>query len=126
VPETPGPTDPLIGDLRRAGLLALLVLHYVGRAPSYGSHLIEQIGALTGGALAVSSNIMYPLLRGLEEQGLVVGEWEHADRQTRRFYRLTPSGEVERHRLADELAPRMERIERSIHAIRSEVLGPDR
>jgi len=28
--------DPLIGDLRRAGLLPLLVLHYLSAAPRYG------------------------------------------------------------------------------------------
>jgi PadR family transcriptional regulator PadR len=124
VPDTQGPTDPLIGDLRRAGLLSLLVLHYIARRPSYGSQLIEQIGVLTEGALAVNPNTMYPLLRGLEAQGHVIGEWEHAERHTRRFYRLTPSGEAERARLAGELAPRIERIARSIAAIHAEVLGP--
>jgi hypothetical protein len=36
--------DPLIGDLRRAGLLSLLVLHYIAREQSYGNRLIERIG----------------------------------------------------------------------------------
>ena len=116
------PTDPLVGDLRRAGLLALLVLHYVGREPSYGNQLIERIEELTQGALTVNPNTMYPLLRSLEERGLVAGEWEQPDRRSRRFYRITPDGEAERTRLAAELEPRMERIARSIRAIRKEVL----
>src|SRR5918995_4564462 len=82
-------TDPLIGDLRRAGVPPLLVLHYVGQAPSYGNQLIERIEALTGGALTVNPNTMYPLLRSLEAQGLVAGEWEHPERRSRRFYRAT-------------------------------------
>jgi len=115
-------TDPLVGDLRRAGLLPLLVLHYVSGEPSYGNQLIDRIEALTDGALTVNPNTMYPLLRSLEARGLVAGEWEQPDRRSRRFYRITAEGEAERARLAAELAPRMERIARSIRAIRNEVL----
>jgi DNA-binding PadR family transcriptional regulator len=117
-----GSGDPLIGDLRRAGLLPLLVLHYVEREPSYGNQLIERIAALTSGALAVNPNTMYPLLRALETQGLVEGAWEHPERRSRRFYRITEAGAAERARLAGELRPRLDRIARSIDAIRAEAL----
>jgi PadR family transcriptional regulator, regulatory protein PadR len=116
------PPDPLIGDLRRAGLLPLLVLHYIALDPSYGNRLIERIQELTDGALTVNPNTMYPLLRSLEERGLVTGEWEHPERRSRRYYRVTPAGEAERDRLTAELEPRLARIERSIGAIRREVL----
>ena len=115
--------DPLIGDLRRAGLLPLLVLHYVGNEPSYGNQLIERIADLTHGALAVNPNTMYPLLRSLEAQGFASGEWEHPERRSRRFYRITDAGRAERDRLADELGPRLDRIVRSIASIRAEVLS---
>jgi PadR family transcriptional regulator PadR len=117
-----GTTDPLIGDLRRAGLLALLVLHYIAREPSYGNQLIDRIAGLTDGALAVNPNTMYPLLRSLEERRLIAGEWEHPERRSRRYYRITSAGEAERRQLAAELEPRLERIGRSIRAIRNEVL----
>jgi PadR family transcriptional regulator, regulatory protein PadR len=123
-PGGAGSTDPLIGDLRRAGLLPLLVLHLTATEPSYGNQLIERIAALTAGALAVNPNTMYPLLRSLEAQGLVAGEWEHPERRSRRFYRLTPAGQAERERLSAELGPRLDRIARSIETIRAEVLGP--
>ena len=73
VAELPVSGDPLIGDLRRAGLLPLLVLHYMFAEACYGNQLMERIGELTGGALAVNPNTMYPLLRSLEAQGLVAG-----------------------------------------------------
>ena len=120
-PERSAP-EPLIGDLRRAGLLPLLVLHYVGMTPAYGNQLMERIAELTGGALVVNPNTMYPLLRSLEARGLIHGEWEHPERRTRRFYRCTADGEAERARLAGELGPRLDRIARSIEAIRAEVL----
>jgi DNA-binding PadR family transcriptional regulator len=118
-----GSGDPLIGDLRRAGLLPLLVLHYASAEPAYGNRLIEQIAALTGGALHVNPNTMYPLLRSLEEQGFVAGQWEHPERRSRRFYRITEAGEEERRRLAGELGPRLDRIAASIQAMREELLG---
>ena len=119
----PGTTDPLVGDLRRAGLLPLLVLHYVAREPAYGNQLMDRIAELTHGALVVNPNTMYPLLRAMETDGLLVGDWEHPDRRSRRFYRITPAGEAARERLAAELGPRLDRIVRSIDALRAEVLG---
>jgi PadR family transcriptional regulator PadR len=121
--DTPIAGDPLIGDLRRAGLLPLLVLHYISSEACYGNQLIERISRLTGGALAVNPNTMYPLLRSLEAQGLAAGEWEHPERRSRRFYRITEAGRAERARLAAELGPRLDRIVRSIDAIRAEVLA---
>ena len=121
-PARPGGTDPLIGDLRRAGLLPLLVLHFVSEEPSYGNQLMDRIGALTAGALAVNPNTMYPLLRSLEAEGHIAGEWEHPERRSRRFYRITATGRGELERLAGELRPRLDRIAASIDAIRAEVL----
>ena len=121
--ELPIAGDPLIGDLRRAGLLPLLVLHYISVEACYGNQLIERIGALTGGALAVNPNTMYPLLRSLEAQGFAAGAWEHPERRSKRFYRITDAGRAERARVVCELAPRLDRISRSIDAIRAEVLG---
>jgi PadR family transcriptional regulator PadR len=123
VAEPPISGDPLIGDLRRAGLLPLLVLHYISDEACYGNQLIDRIGALTGGALAVNPNTMYPLLRSLEAQGLVAGAWEHPERRSKRYYRITEAGRAERARLAAEIRPRLDRIARSIDAIRGEVLG---
>jgi PadR family transcriptional regulator, regulatory protein PadR len=121
-PRGRGPADPLIGDLRRAGLLPLLVLHFVAREPAYGNQLMERIAELTHGALVVNPNTMYPLLRTLEEQGLVEGSWEHPERRSRRFYAITAAGDRERERLTLELAPRLDRIARSIESIRAEIL----
>lgn len=119
----PARHDPLLGELRRHGLLPLLVLHFLAGGPSYGNQLMERVSELTGGLVAVNPNTMYPLLRSLEAQGLAAGEWEHPERRSRRFYRITAAGRAERERLAGELGPRLDGIARSIDAIRAEVLG---
>ena len=118
----PGSADPLIGDARRAGLLPLIVLHYVAREPCYGNQLIERISRLSAGALAVNPNTMYPLLRSLESRGLIAGAWEHPGRRTRRFYRITPAGEGERRRLVELLEPRLDAMVLTIDVIRRELL----
>jgi DNA-binding PadR family transcriptional regulator len=116
-----GSQDPLIGEMRRAGLLRLLVLHFLRDEPSYGGRLMESVGEVSGGLIAVNPNTMYPLLRELEADGLVAGEWEHPERRSRRFYGLTPEGEAERRRLAAELGPRLEAVAASVETIRAEL-----
>jgi DNA-binding PadR family transcriptional regulator len=113
--------DPLVAELRRAGLLPMLVLHFLGKGPSYGNQLIERVSEVTGGLVAVNPNTMYPLLRSLEGRGLIAGQWEHPERRSRRFYRLTPDGEAERARLAHEMAPHLDAVARSVDLIRSEI-----
>jgi DNA-binding PadR family transcriptional regulator len=117
----PGTADPLVGELRRAGLLRLLVLHFCAEGPCYGNQLMERIAELTGGLVAVNPNTMYPLLRALESEGLVAGEWEHPERRSRRFYRLTEAGEAERAELASGVAAALDRVAGSIEALRAEL-----
>jgi DNA-binding PadR family transcriptional regulator len=119
----PGSSDPLVGGLRKAGLLRLLVLHLLGQGPSYGNQLMERVGELTGGLVGVNPNTMYPLLRALEAEGLVAGEWEHPERRSRRFYRLTQTGAQERDRLVSEIAPRLDELALAVERLRGELLG---
>ena len=122
-PAAPAKGDPLLAELRRAGLLPMLVLHFLGGGPSYGNQLMERVSEVTGGLVAVNPNTMYPLLRSLEGRGLIFGEWEHPERRSRRFYRLTEEGEAERERLAAEIMPHLDAVARSVDLIRTEIGG---
>ncbi|MCW2985140.1 MAG: PadR family transcriptional regulator, partial [Conexibacter sp.] len=114
-----GSADPLAGELRRAGVLPLLVLHLLAGGPSYGTALTERIETLSRGLIAVNPNTMYPLLRRLEADGLVAGEWEHPERRSRRFYRLTEAGEAERARLAEAVGPRLDAVAAALADIKT-------
>ena len=122
-PTGPGSGDPLLAGLRKAGLLRLLVLHLLRDGPSYGNQLMDRVGELTGGLIAVNPNTMYPLLRALEADGFVAGEWEHPERRSRRFYRLTQAGACECDRLASELGPRLDELAAAVDLIRHQLLG---
>jgi PadR family transcriptional regulator PadR len=120
-PAGPGGGDPIAAEMRRSGLLRLLVLHFAAREPCYGNQLMDRISELTAGALSVNPNTMYPLLRALESEGLLSGEWEHPERRSRRFYRITPAGRTERARLAESMGPRLDAVAASIERIRAEL-----
>jgi PadR family transcriptional regulator PadR len=115
--------DPFTGGLRRREVLPLLVLHLIAKGPSYGNQLMERIGEMTAGVLSVNPNTMYPLLRQLEERGLIQGEWEHPERRTRRYYSLTADGRAEYERLVDEVRPFLDSVRTSIDEIVREVYG---
>lgn len=121
-PARRGP-DPFTGGLRRREVLPLLVLHLIGRGPSYGNQLMERIGAMTAGVLSVNPNTMYPLLRQLESRGLIEGQWEHPERRSRRFYTLTAAGEEEYRKLVGEVRPFLDSVKSSIDEIVREVYG---
>ena len=87
-----GSADPLVAELRRAGLLPLLVLHFLGGGASYGNALMERVAGATNGLIAVNPNTMYPLLRRLESQGLLDSEWREEEKRKKRFYVLSPGG----------------------------------
>jgi PadR family transcriptional regulator, regulatory protein PadR len=99
------------------------VLHYIAEGPSYGNQLMERISAVTEGVLSVNPNTMYPLLRQLEERGLIEGKWEHPERRSRRYYSLTSAGGEEYERLVAEVRPFLESTARSIREIVREVYG---
>ena len=97
------------------------MLHFVAQGPTYGNQLMERISELTAGAVAVNPNTMYPLLRTLEADGHIAGEWEHPERRSRRFYRATDAGTDERARLRDQVGALLDRLAGSIDALREEL-----
>jgi PadR family transcriptional regulator, regulatory protein PadR len=115
--------DPFVGELRRRQILPLLVLHIINEGPSYGNQLMERIGAMTAGVLSVNPNTMYPLLRRLEDRGLIEGQWEHPERRSRRYYSLTEEGQAEYASLVEEVRPFLDSIKSSIDEIVREVYG---
>ena len=74
-------------ELRR-GCLVVAVLAEL-RAERYGYTLRK---ALADRGLEIDEGTLYPLLRRLESQGLLVSEWREEDKRNKRFYRLSPDG----------------------------------
>jgi PadR family transcriptional regulator PadR len=79
--------DNLRLELRR-GCLVVAVLAQL-HTELYGYALRK---ALADRGLAIDENTLYPLLRRLEGQGLLVSQWREEEKRNKRFYRLSPAG----------------------------------
>src|SRR6202171_4232143 len=84
-------------ELRR-GCLIVAVLAQL-RAEQYGYTLRK---SLAEDGLAIDEGTLYPLLRRLESQGLLVSQWREEDKRNKRFYRLSGAGEQILRQLLDE------------------------
>ena len=79
--------DVLAGHLQelRRGTIVVACLATL-RTPGYGYALLE---TLAGAGFGVDANTLYPLLRRLEKQGLLVAEWNTDESRPRKFYRTS-------------------------------------
>src|ERR1700693_444393 len=76
-------------ELRR-GCLILAVLAQL-KTEHYGYALRK---TLAGRGMEIDENTLYPLLRRLESQGLLVSQWREEDKRNKRFYRLSADGKL--------------------------------
>jgi PadR family transcriptional regulator PadR len=94
------PLNPeLLENLRlelRRGCLVLAALAAL-RTEAYGYTLRK---SLADRGLDIDEGTLYPLLRRLENQGLLVSEWREHDKRNKRFYRLSDQGRDILERLA--------------------------
>jgi PadR family transcriptional regulator PadR len=111
--DTPDAT--LLNNLRlelRRGLLTVAVLAAL-RTEQYGYTLRK---LLAQHALAVDEGTLYPLLRRLESQGLLVSEWREEQKRNKRFYKLSDAGTD----MLAQLLAELRSIDASLNGILSE------
>ena len=85
--------DGLFENLRlelRRGSLVLAVLAAL-RKEQYGYTLRKTLG---DSGMAIDEGTLYPLLRRLESQRLLVSEWREEEKRNKRFYKLSADGKV--------------------------------
>jgi PadR family transcriptional regulator PadR len=106
-----GYEDTLSGarqELRRGTIVPACLL--LLRRPGYGYALLEELGQL---GFEVDAGTLYPLLRRLEGQGMLLSQWNTEESRPRKFYRTSPDGEL----LAAELLEDWTRIDASIRLL---------
>jgi PadR family transcriptional regulator, regulatory protein PadR len=83
--------DELLDNLRlelRRGSLIIAVMACL-HTEQYGYALRK---TLEEHGMDIDEGTLYPLLRRLETQGLLMSEWREEDKRNKRFYRLSPAG----------------------------------
>lgn len=89
--------DKLLQELRR-GTITIAVLSQLEK-PQYGYSLVT---ILADKGVQVEAGTLYPLLRRLEKQGLLVSEWDTNEARPRKFYLLSAFGKDVYIKLLDE------------------------
>ena len=85
--------DELLDNLRlelRRGSLIIAVMAGL-RTEQYGYTLRK---ALEAHGMDIDEGTLYPLLRRLETQGLLMSEWREEEKRNKRFYKLSPAGRI--------------------------------
>lgn len=78
-----------ITELRR-GSLTLVVLGCL-RQSHYGYALLQ---SMQEKQIDIEANTLYPLLRRLESQGLLVSDWDTSESRPRKYYTVNKKGEM--------------------------------
>ena len=106
------PDGALFDNLRlelRRGCLTVAVLAAL-RSEQYGYTLRKLLAAH---GLIVDEGTLYPLLRRLESQGLLVSEWREEAKRNKRFYALSQTGA----QMLEQLLAEWHSIDSSLDAI---------
>ena len=79
-------------ELSRKDLPAL-ILAVLDAEPRHGYAIARAVEERSGRTLTLREGALYPALRGLENDGMIVGAWETpASGPARKVYRLTEAG----------------------------------
>lgn len=97
MPNTTPVHDQIRLELRR-GTLTLAVLSAL-RQEQYGYTLRK---TLADAGLAIEESALYPMLRRLEDQGLLASKWRTEGGRDKRFYRLSAAGVALLPRILDD------------------------
>ena len=87
----------LLLELRR-GTLTLSVLSQL-QEPQYGYSLLQKLAEK---GIGIEQNTLYPLLRRLEQQGLLTSDWSIEESRPRRYYVLSDLGRQALRAVVDE------------------------
>ena len=73
-----------------------LVLAILAEHESHGYAILKRVSELSGGRLAWSDGMLYPVLHRLERLGYIAGRWQQSEiGRQRKVYRITPQGRAQ-------------------------------
>lgn len=97
-----------VGQVFTKGLLPIYVLHILSISPSNGNDIATKIGERTNGLWIPSTGGIYPILKKLEKEEYVIGQWDDPKKKFQKIYSLTPKGKKEYEARKGLLRPKIE------------------
>jgi len=71
------------------------ILLFLSKDPSYGYELIKKLQQLGFHQESVDIGAVYRILRKLEKEGFVASSWQETEgKKKKRYYKITPQGEI--------------------------------
>ncbi len=75
------------------GSTVVLVLNLIKNKPMYGYEMIKSMEISSGGAFQWKEGTLYPILHGLEVEGMLESFWDDKESgRKRKYYRITDKG----------------------------------
>lgn len=105
-----------VGQVFAKGLLPIYVMFILSLGPTNGNDISRQIGERTGGLWIPSTGGIYPILKKMEKEDFVKGEWDNPDKKIQKVYTLTENGIKE---YEDKKALLKTKIEQSLKVFQS-------
>ncbi|MGL5615227.1 MAG: PadR family transcriptional regulator [Sarcina sp.] len=90
------------------GLLQIYVLYILSLGPTNGNDISKKIGYRTKGLWLPSTGGIYPLLKKLEKNGFIIGNWDDPVTKFQKIYSITEKGLDELVEKKHLLKPQME------------------
>lgn len=101
-------------ELKRGALVLSVLL--MTATETYGYSLVQD---LQNAGIEVEQNTLYPLLRRLENQGLLQSTWNTEESRPRKYYMITEDGKG----IRNQLITRWKQINMSVTSLIQEVEG---
>lgn len=76
------------------GFIRVHILYHASLSPVYGLELMEEIGSH---GYHISPGTMYPILKKLEQDGLLISEKVNVEGKIRKYYSITDEGNIVLH-----------------------------
>lgn len=78
----------------KRGMLEIIVLKMISKAPTYGYQLLNEMDRQSSGLFKIKEGTLYPILYRLEDDGMIKSEWIiPKDREvSKKYYTITPKG----------------------------------
>lgn len=97
---------------------AVFILKVLKKGPAHGNKIADEIKRATEQTLSPNPNFLYPLLRKMEQDGYVIGNWENPNTRGKKIYDITEEGIAYFLELQEKVKSKFAEMERKMNIIK--------
>jgi DNA-binding PadR family transcriptional regulator len=101
--------------------LKFIVLKIISQKPTHGYEIIKTIEQRSDGRWTPSAGSIYPILEGLERNGIIQSE----EIERKKVYAITPKGEIAFERMAEKKRQLLQEMMQVVEVATGEPGGPE-